>query len=143
MRLEPQHGQGAVCARLFIEAFAEISLIYGRRSNPGMTFNNLLVAMVIYARADKKQPEVTIREIAKSSGLARTNVERIIGDLVREGLILRNGNKHRSFSFVSNPAWANHPKWEDQTKQIRGIVLRAANELREVWGIVCVALCVF
>src|SRR3954468_16210752 len=88
--LEQQHLQGAIFSRMMLGLIGELFSIYRREgSNPGMIFNDLLVSMTIYARADTDAPEVTVPEIIASTRLARSNVDRSIEALLAAGLILR------------------------------------------------------
>jgi hypothetical protein len=132
--LEQRHA--SIFSRFMRELFGELHSVYWRK-NPGITFDDLWVGMAIYSYCDTDDPAVSYSQLEADTGLASSSLERITAALIAEGMIAQVAT-HPVIKFACSPAYTSAQEADERaghTRRVRDIILKYADELREVWGL--------
>ena len=86
-----RHSKAAAISRMFLTCCRAMATAYPHQKNVGQLLPDLLVIMAIRVNDERKRKPITQSQIARVTGLPRSNVRRILPVLLDVGVIDESG----------------------------------------------------
>ncbi|BAR57582.1 hypothetical protein NK6_4414 [Bradyrhizobium diazoefficiens] len=115
--------QQAIVADMVLTIVAAMQRVY-RRKHVGASWEELLVSMVVRRNDEAGKPPLSIADIEKILRVPRSNVQRAVRALIREGVTSRVGRDYRA-----NPDFFAARVDAAYMTKVREAIITAAREL--------------
>lgn len=122
-RCDQRQRQQAIVADMVLTIVAAMQRVY-RRKHVGASWEELLVSMVVRRNDEAGKPPLSIADIEKILRVPRSNVQRAVRALIREGVTSRVGRDYRA-----NPDFFAARVDAAYMTKVREAIITAAREL--------------
>ncbi|MBR0753472.1 helix-turn-helix domain-containing protein [Bradyrhizobium jicamae] len=119
-----RHSKAAAISRMFLTLSRIMSRTYPHQKNVGQLLPEILIIMACRVNDERKRPPASFSQIARITGMPRTNVRRLMPSLIAAGVLEKSGS-----GYIGSPAYIRSRINARYFRRVLIAVQRCAREL--------------